>query len=64
MYFVKNNRTDCFCERHRVNIPTLGWVRIKEKEYLPTTKDGYVIKKRHGFHACRKILRFCSGGST
>lgn len=44
MYFVKNNRTDCFCERHRVNIPTLGWVRIKEKGYLPTTKDGYVIK--------------------
>ena len=44
MYFVKNNRTDCFCERHRINIPTLGWVRIKEKGYIPTTKDGYVIK--------------------
>ena len=25
MYFVKNNPTDCFCERHRINIPTLGW---------------------------------------
>ena len=44
MYFVKKNRTDCFCERHRINIPTLGWVRIKEKGYIPTTKDGYVIK--------------------
>ena len=44
MYFVKNNRTDCFCERHRINIPTLGWVRIKEKGYIPTAKDGYVIK--------------------
>lgn len=44
MYFVKNNPKDCFCERHRVNIPTLGWVRLKEKGYIPTTKDGFVIK--------------------
>ncbi|MBQ8117578.1 MAG: transposase [Lachnospiraceae bacterium] len=44
MYFVKNNPKDCQCERHRVNIPSLGWVRLKEKGYIPTTKDGYVIK--------------------
>ena len=44
MYFVKNSPTDCLCERHRVKIPTLGWVRIKEKGYIPTTKDGYKIK--------------------
>ncbi|MDD7306997.1 MAG: transposase [Eubacteriales bacterium] len=44
MYFVKNNPKDCRCERHRVNIPTLGWVRIKEKGYIPTTKDGWKIK--------------------
>ena len=44
MYFVKNNPKDCRCERHRINIPTLGWVRVKEKGYIPTTKDGYVIK--------------------
>ena len=44
MYFVKNNPKDCFCERHRINIPTLGWVRLKEKGYIPTTKDGYVVK--------------------
>ena len=44
MYFVKNHPTDCFCERHRINIPTLGWVKLKEKGYIPTTKDGYVIK--------------------
>ena len=31
MYFVKNNPKDCRCERHRLNIPTLGWVRIKKK---------------------------------
>lgn len=44
MYFVKNNPKDCRYERHRINIPLLGWVRIKEKGYIPTTKDGYVIK--------------------
>ena len=44
MYFVKNNPKDCCCERHRISIPTLGWVRLKEKGYIPTTKDGYVIK--------------------
>ena len=44
MYFVKNNPKDCRCERHRINIPSLGWVRIKEKGYIPTTKDGYVIR--------------------
>ena len=44
MYFVRNNPKDCYCERHRINIPTLGWVRLKEKGYIPTTKQGYVIK--------------------
>ena len=44
MYFVKNNPKDCYCERHRINIPTLGWVRLKEKGYLPTTKDGWRIR--------------------
>lgn len=44
MYFVKNNPKDCACERHRLNIPTLGWVRLKEKGYIPTTKDGWKIK--------------------
>ena len=47
MYFVKNNPKDCQCERHRINIPSLGWVRMKEKGYFPTTKDGYVIKSGH-----------------
>ena len=47
MYFVKNNPKDCRCERHRINIPSLGWVRIKEKGYVPTTKDGYLIKSGH-----------------
>ena len=44
MYFVKNNPKDCTCERHRIKVPTLGWVRLKEKGYIPTTKDGWTIK--------------------
>ncbi len=44
MYFVRNNPKDCLCERHRIKIPTLGWVRLKEKGYIPTSKDGYVIR--------------------
>ena len=44
MYFVRNNPKGCQCERHRLKIPTLGWVRIKEKGYIPTTKDGYMIR--------------------
>ena len=47
MYFVRNNPKDCLCERHRLKIPSLGWVRIKEKGYIPTTKDGYAIKSGH-----------------
>ena len=44
MYFVKNNPKDCACERHRMNIPTLGWVKLKEKGYIPVTKDGWQIR--------------------
>ena len=44
MYFVKNNPLDCLCERHRIKISTLGWVRLKEKGYIPTSKDGWNIK--------------------
>lgn len=44
MYFTRNNIKDCLCERHRIKVPTLGWVRLKEKAYIPTSKDGYVVK--------------------
>ena len=44
MYFVRNNKTDCQCMRHKINIPTLGWVKLKEKGYIPTSKDGHIIK--------------------
>ena len=44
MYFVKKNPKDCACERHRIHIPTLGWIRLKEKGYIPTMKNGWKIK--------------------
>ena len=47
MYFVRNNPKDCLCNRHRIKIASLGWIRIKEKGYIPTTKDGNVIKSGH-----------------
>lgn len=36
LYFPKNNKTDWKIERHRVNIPTLKWVRLKEFGYIPS----------------------------
>lgn len=36
LYFPKNNKTDWKVERHRINIPTLKWVRLKEFGYIPT----------------------------
>ena len=45
MYFVKTDaKTIIACERHRIKIPTLGWVRLKEKGYFPTKAEDYVIK--------------------
>jgi len=49
MYFVKNDSKMVIeCERHKIKIPTLGFVKIKEKGYLPTEsiiKSGYVSYK-------------------
>ena len=36
IYFPKNYTTDWTIERHRIKIPTFGFVRIKEYGYLPT----------------------------
>lgn len=45
MYFVKTDRRVIIpCERHRIKIPTLDWVRLKEKGYIPTNPKTYIIK--------------------
>lgn len=37
MYFVKSDaKTIIRCERHKIKIPTLGFVHLKEKGYIPT----------------------------
>ena len=49
MYFVRTNKNAIIkCERHRTKVPTLGWVKLKEKGYLPTNliiKHGNITKK-------------------
>jgi putative transposase len=52
-YFPKNNKTDWSLERHRVKIPTLGWVRLKEFGYIPTksiVKSGTVSQKSNKYY--------------
>ncbi|EOU1840549.1 IS200/IS605 family element transposase accessory protein TnpB [Clostridium perfringens] len=52
-YFPKNNKTDWTIERHRVKIPTLGWVRLKEFGYIPTNsivKSGTVSRKADRYY--------------
>ena len=47
-YFPKNNKTDWTVERHRVKIPTLGWIKLKEFGYIPTNaqvRSGTVSQK-------------------
>ena len=45
MYFVKtDSKVIITCERHRIKIPTLGWVRLKEKGYIPTNPNTHIIK--------------------
>ncbi|MGU8535697.1 RNA-guided endonuclease TnpB family protein, partial [Clostridium perfringens] len=52
-YFPKNNKTDWTIERHRVKIPTLGWVRLKEFDYIPVNsvvKSGTVSQKADRYY--------------
>ena len=48
VYLPKNNKTDFAVERHRLKVPTLGFVRLKEYGYLPINsiiKSGTITKK-------------------
>ena len=47
-YFPKNNKTDWTVERHKIKVPTLGFVRLKEKGYIPMNtivKSGTISMK-------------------
>ena len=55
MYFVKNEaKVVIKCERHRIKIPTLGWVRLKEYGYLPT--NGTIISGTVSQKAARYFI--------
>lgn len=52
-YFPKNNKTDLTIERHRIKIPTIGWVRFKEYGYIPTNsivKSATVSQKANRYY--------------
>lgn len=53
IYFPKNNKTDFKVDRHKINIPTLKWVRLKEKGYIPTNAkviNGTVSRKADRYY--------------
>lgn len=59
MYFVKTDAKSIIdCERHRIKIPTIGWVKLKEKGYIPTLKHGYMIKS--GTVSCKSDRYYVS----
>lgn len=53
LYFPKNNKSDWMVERHRVKIPTLGFVQVKEYGYIPINNkvvSGTVTKKNGRYY--------------
>ncbi|MFA5349452.1 MAG: transposase [Candidatus Paceibacterota bacterium] len=71
-YFPKNNQGDLIVERHRIKVTTLGFVRLKEKGYIPTNavvKSATVSMKAGRYYISvlcevmsKKIL--CEQGNT
>lgn len=52
-YFPKNNKTDFEIKRHKIKIPTLGWMTLKEFNYLPqdaVVRSGTVSQKADRFY--------------
>ncbi|MEG2649224.1 MAG: transposase [Anaerovoracaceae bacterium] len=52
-YFPKNNTTDWTIKRHKIKVPTLGWIRLKEFGYIPTNavvKSGTISQKADRYY--------------
>lgn len=52
-YFPKNNKNDWTIERHRIKVPTIGWVRLKEFGYIPIdsiVKSGTISQKANRYY--------------
>lgn len=56
--FVKNSKKQIIkVERHRIKLPKIGWIHLKEKGYIPTDAEHFVIKQgRVKKHAGRYYL--------
>jgi len=53
LYFPKNNKTDWKVERNKINIPSLKWVHLKEKGYIPANANiisGTVSEKANRYY--------------
>ena len=53
LYFPKDNKTDWEIDRHRIKIPTLKWVKLKEFGYIPINakvKSGTITKKADRYY--------------
>lgn len=44
VYLPKNNQTDFMVERHRIKVPTLGWIKLKEFGYIPINSLNCKVK--------------------
>ena len=65
-YFPKNNKTDWTIQRHRVKIPTLGWIRLKEFGYIPVNsivKSGTVSRKADRYYVSILVEKDTPKGS-
>ncbi|MBM7836294.1 RNA-guided endonuclease InsQ/TnpB family protein [Clostridium sardiniense] len=52
-YFPKNSKTEWIIQRHRVKVPTLGWIRLKEFGYISTNtivKSGTVSQEADRYY--------------
>jgi putative transposase len=59
-YFPKDNKKDCLIERHRIKVPTLGWVKLKEYGYAPDkgqTTSIVISQKADRFYASVMIMQ-------
>src|SRR4030066_564409 len=47
-YFPKNNKLEWIVKRHKIKIPTLGYIRLKEKGYIPNLVKSGTIEIKAG----------------
>jgi len=62
-YFVKTDeKAVIFCERHRIKIPCLGWVQLREYGYIPETGKDIISSGSISYKAGKYFISvFCRG---